>query len=106
MLSEWYLLSLLAVTAAVASPCQPINCSVDTALAGAYVNGSVSMVDNPLIHFDGPKTGGFNATVGEDWSFEGAAADGQSAMAFTRESIPESFHTVLRHVSRIETCYA
>jgi hypothetical protein len=51
------------------------------------------MVDNPLSHFDGPKTGGFNATVGEDWSFEGAAADGQSAMAFTRESIPESFHT-------------
>jgi hypothetical protein len=81
MLSKFPLAALVA-TAAVASPCQPQTCSVDTALAGVHVNGSVSMVDNPLAHFDSPKTGGFNATVGESWSFDAVAADGQSGMAF------------------------
>jgi hypothetical protein len=41
------------------------------------------MNNNPWTHFDAPMIGGFNITNGEDWSFEGVSADGQSGMGFT-----------------------
>ncbi|KAH8886600.1 hypothetical protein GQ53DRAFT_875251 [Thozetella sp. PMI_491] len=63
--------------------CSPITCSTDTQVAGAYINGTVSMNDNPATNFDAPMTGGFNLTNGEDWSFEGVSADGHSGMGFT-----------------------
>lgn len=59
------------------------HCSTDTQVAGAYVNASVPMNDNPWTQFDAPMTKGFNLTAGEDWSFEGVSADGQSGMGFT-----------------------
>ncbi|KAH6678756.1 hypothetical protein F5X68DRAFT_245144 [Plectosphaerella plurivora] len=82
MLSKISLIAFLAI-AASASPCHPQTCSVDVATHDVFVNGKVTMTNDPQIHFDGPMTGGFNASAGEDWSFEGVAADGNSAMAFT-----------------------
>ncbi|KAF1948813.1 hypothetical protein CC80DRAFT_430775 [Byssothecium circinans] len=73
---------LLAVGVAAVDHPKP-HCSIDTQAAGTYLNGSVPMNDNPWTHFDAPMTKGFNLTNGEDWSFEGASADGQSGMGFT-----------------------
>src|SRR5688500_2898409 len=83
-------ISLLAIllaisTEAIAGVALPAQhcCFTDAQAAGVFVNGSVSMNDNPWTHFDAPMTKGFNITNGEDWSFEGVSADGQSGMGFT-----------------------
>ncbi|KAH7112793.1 hypothetical protein B0J11DRAFT_511561 [Dendryphion nanum] len=97
MLSISFLAILLA--AGVAGVTLPNHhCSIDTQTAGAYVNGSVSMNDNPWTHFDAPMTKGFNLTNGEDWSFEGVSTDGQSGMGFTFSRGTVSGHNLAQRI--------
>ncbi|KAK3370938.1 hypothetical protein B0T24DRAFT_594809 [Lasiosphaeria ovina] len=77
------LLILVVAATAAATGCIHDCCSNNTHAAGAYVNGTVHMKDSPWTPFDAPMTEGFNLTNGEDWSFEGVSADGQSGMGFT-----------------------
>lgn len=79
--SVFMVFSIAAATAA--TEFISYSCSNNSHIAGAYVNGTVHMKDNPWTPFDAPMTERFNLTTGEDWSFEGVSADGQSGMGFT-----------------------
>ncbi|OAG09325.1 uncharacterized protein CC84DRAFT_1234719 [Paraphaeosphaeria sporulosa] len=93
-----FLIAILLAAGVTGLTLHTHRCSTNTQVAGTYVNGSVSMNDNPWIHFDAPMTQGFNLTNGEDWSFEGASTDGESGMGFTFSRGTVAGHTLAQRM--------
>ncbi|RDL38561.1 uncharacterized protein BP5553_02901 [Venustampulla echinocandica] len=65
------------------------NCTIDRAVDGALVNGSVPIDTSPMTAWDGPKIAAFNNTAIEDWSFDAVSDDALAGItiAFSRGTI-------------------
>jgi len=75
------LVTLLCILPSTLSQPYDKPCTTHRIIAGVYSDGPVPLSPSPLTHFDAPMIPYYNATAGEDWSFDAVSSSSSSGLS-------------------------